>query len=258
MAPVERTSVNELNEDNIPQMLRSIMQSNNEIRESMKKLNSKMDNTITIIQNLETTCQALDKRLTIIEQTNNEIADRVSAVETNQNSTESQVNAIQTDLNHINKAIGTEIHEQMNRYQRRLNIMVMGIPENADAAKTLKKLFEIIWPGQQLPPWSRIGEEKPEKTRPVRITVGSAEERRTIFGNCKLLKNLVQFKGISVKKDLTKQQQAEVKHNYATRAVTKENTLRNLKSRENKRKADSDDETGEPSQKRISHTNQME
>jgi len=70
----------------------------------------------------------------------------------------------------------------------------------------------------------------------------SSEERRTLLGNCRRLKNLEQFKGISIRKDLTVQQQTEFQHIYSTRAAT----------RANKRKANSE-EREEPSQKRISN-----
>ncbi len=57
--------------------------------------------------------------------------------------------------------------------------------------------------------------------RPLRITLNSQSEKELALNNCKKLKGMEKFAKISVRPDLTKQQQ----HDRAARATTKKRRL---------------------------------
>jgi len=65
----------------------------------------------------------------------------------------------------IRSKITHDINEQMNRYQKRINIIIMGIPENSCEQQTLNDLFRIIWAGHAVPTWCRLGDKPKENGR---------------------------------------------------------------------------------------------
>jgi len=202
-----------------------------EIKNCIKTMDAKIDSAMVLMTKLEATCQGLDKRLTRIEQNDTEMTTQLTNLEENHKTIQSQVNEIENNVTNISKAIATEVNEQLNIYKRRLNIVIMGVKENCNEASFLNDLFKIIWPGNQLDEWSRIGEKVDgvlTRPRPIRIAIPSVAEKRTIFKNCKLLKNLDQFKGVSIQYDRTKKQQEEMKKTYQLRSSTRENLKRKV------------------------------
>jgi len=204
-------------------ILEGIKASTLELRTCIREVDDKIDNAMKMIQRLETTCIGLDQRLTTIEKDNQNMKNIILTTRNNQESSQMQLDDLAQDVANVNKNIREEVNEQLNRFQRRLNIIVKGIPEDLYENKLMTELFSIIWPNNSLPSWSRLGEKKSSDPRPriIRITLPSVAEKRLIFQKCKLLKNLDKFKGISVCRDQTKQQQAENQRVYSLRSGLK-------------------------------------
>jgi len=241
----------EMTDTTLLTILKSIHESKDELRNCILAVEGKFDYAMTIIHKLEATCAGLDQRMTAMEEDNAQMRGRISAIGENQEATHFQGDDLQKGVISITKNITSEISEQMNRYQRRMNIVIMGVPENPNAADTMVQLFEIIWPGNLISNWTRIGDvnKTGSTARPIRVSLPNTAAKREIFANCKKLKDLDQFRGISVRRDLTKQQLEESKHNYG---------LRSRNRGGNKRKAPTDEAAGPSSKKNIIQQEDME
>jgi len=134
------TLTNEIKEE----ILQAMSKNTVELRDEIRSLNTKMDNTMSMIQSLENVCRGLDMRLTRVEQANTKMETTISTMKSSHIATESQVNAIKTTIVNINKSIGTEVYEHINRYQRRLNVIVRGVPEGPNTVEFLTSLLNVI------------------------------------------------------------------------------------------------------------------
>lgn len=228
-------------------ILDKIQSSTNEIRHCISIVDEKIDNAMTMIRRLENTCQKLDDRMTIIEENNLGTKTRLAAVESTQEDVQAELTEVKNTIINLNDQVTTNISEQLNRYQRRLNLIIKGVPENENSDDLLAELFQIIWPGNPVPCWTRIGELKPNAvtTRPIRIPMLTANDKRTILSNCKKLKGVESLKGISVSKDLTKTQQEESKKQYILRSTAKKLDEARTKSANKKRKLTDEKEVSE-------------
>jgi hypothetical protein len=84
----------------------------------------------------------------------------------------------------------------------------MGVPENEQGLIVVSDILRIISPDNKISiENNRLGNQGSSRNpRPLRVTFPSVEERRAALRNCKKLKGHTEFKGISVKPDLTKRQ----------------------------------------------------
>jgi hypothetical protein len=131
------------------------------------------------------------------------------------------------DMNHIN----SKLNEEIVKLRKINNLIIMGVPENDGGLALIKKLLEIILPEQHNNITilnKRLGRDPVNgKPRPLRITLNSQSEKELALNNCKKLKGMEEFAKISVRPDLTKQQQHDraARTPIQTRATTKKRRL---------------------------------
>lgn len=143
------------------------------------------------------------------------IVDKVADLEKRQDKIESRIDTVANEMHVEIATVREEIHEQSRRMHKIMNIVMMGVPESEEGIKAAHSIMKIIVPSwcDEIPD-IRIGDpNRPNQSipRPLRITCRSAQGKISALKNCTLLKGLDQYKTISVRKDLTKQQQAEWK-----------------------------------------------
>jgi len=67
----------------------------------------------------------------------------------------------------------------MNRYQRRLNIIIMGIPEKSCEQQTLDDLFRKIWACHAVTTWCRLKENG--RSRIIKIPKPTPEDKSSQY-----------------------------------------------------------------------------
>src|SRR5581483_1029458 len=103
-----------------------------------------------------------------------------------------------------------EIVEQKRRIMRLPNLIMMGVPESEEGFLLAEEVLKVIYPE-----WSgkvkdfRIGKQNGTTMRPLRITFPNSMERNQALKGCKNLKHHPHLSKISVRKDLTKEEQIE-------------------------------------------------
>jgi len=197
----------------LTKLMESVRDSTQELQKTVAAVEGKIDR-------LEMTCQGLDKRMKSLEDSSLQQKTQISKLKNDHDQIREKVDTIQKDMIKIKHDFSSDINEQINRYQRRLNLIIKGVPESPSDAELLSDLFAIIWPGKTVSNWDRLEWSDPKMTYPrlVRVQLPTPAAKKTIFSNCKLLKGLERFKGISVCSDMTKQQQAERRSNYNLRS----------------------------------------
>jgi len=219
MPPVQHSPKKE--ESSFQIILDKIESSTHEIRSCITIVDTKIDNAMAMIQSLENTCKNLDTRLKTMEASSVQTERRLDVVESSNETVKTELLEVKNSFITINNSIRTEINEQLNRYQRRLNIIIYGVQENAEEGDMLTSLSGIIWPEYALTDWRRLGEKKSNAVRPIQVPLRTVADRNKLIDNCKKLKGLQKFKGISIKKDQTKIQQEEAKKKYILRSNSK-------------------------------------
>lgn len=125
---------------------------------------------------------------------------------------------LQQDLNDLRNKVSSEIAEEcrvhFQRQLRKMNLVIMGLTEELSIERSvLSSLFNAILPGYHLNQYTRIGQQNMDSNsvRPVRVIMDSAVTVSQVLSNCKKLKGLDEFKNISVRRDLTRIQQHEIR-----------------------------------------------
>ncbi|OXA60522.1 hypothetical protein Fcan01_05536 [Folsomia candida] len=177
------------------------------------------------------------------------IVDKCALLEQRQDKIEERIDTVASDLQCEITAVREEIKEQSRRMHKIMNIVLMGVPETCDGIKTAENIMKVILPSWKGPiPDVRVGDpNRPNKShpRPLRITCSSAQDKATALKNCILLKGRDEFKTISVRRDLTKQQQQEWKTqaaNRMSRMTTRSHTSSKRKLVENGSPSPSNDD----------------
>ena len=161
-------------------------------------------------------------RITVLEEHHSSMERRISALENNTTAvfndiTESKesMEKIQSDM----KSTIIQIKEEQDRSWRRNNVVFLGIPETDDGFSTAQQLISFLLPHANYPiSQERVGKPNAATSRPIRIYLPNKVEKQTMMSNCKNLKNRPEFEKISVRPDLTKQQQVQRKTPVATRS----------------------------------------
>ncbi len=109
-----------------------------------------------------------------------------------------------------------ELHDQQ---KRKSNAIIYGISETKDAAETLDALLTTcaVTPPSIKPSITRLGTPQNDRPRPIRVGFTCEADAINLFGNLSALKGNDDFKGISVRYDLTPHQ-ADIRRELAIAA----------------------------------------
>jgi hypothetical protein len=165
----------------------SIDQIKSSVEESIQKMISRMDS-------VEATIRTHEARTDLLEHEIGLIRDDIDEVRTSAKSSVTSMEEI--------------IREGQLRFTKQNNLVFMGVPENEEATSKVKAILQIILPDLQMDiEIHRLGNVDTCKLpRPIRIALSSVDEKRLALQNCRKLKGHQEFKGISVKPDLTLRQ----------------------------------------------------
>lgn len=161
-----------------------------------------------------------------IQSTQRNILDRLDKMEKEKEEMSKNHASLSKSVSEVRKDVAQvvdglqEVHERLaeeiSRVRKMTNIVLFGLPED-DAGRILaQELMQILLPSshQHITSYDeRLGAVNPtlNRPRPLRIRLSSATEKSAALSNCRKLKGLNQFKGISVKQDMTKFQQQSSK-----------------------------------------------
>jgi len=115
-----------------------------------------------------------------------------------------------------------EIQEEKRKILRLCNIVLMGVPETEEGLREAESLMKVL-----LPSWmgtvtdNRIGVPNSKAVRPLRIGLSNVVEKKKALSSSGKLKDHQCFKHISVRRDLTKKEQAEWKEKAKVYAETR-------------------------------------
>jgi hypothetical protein len=119
---------------------------------------------------------------------------------------------------YIDKRIDEKVHdafrEEMDKERRKCNLIIHGLEENAngdlseqklqDEGRVKDALYSIKAELTAVPTeLTRLGEKKPGRIRPVRITVNSITAKRDILSKARLLRENASFDNVYIGPDLT-------------------------------------------------------
>ena len=113
-----------------------------------------------------------------------------------------------------------ELSEDIEKVKRDCNLVIMNVPETMKGLQTVRNLMTTLLPNQHtIVRDNRIGPAKPNSDRPrlLRIFLSCKQKQKLALLNCVKMKDLPEFKGISVCKDLTKMEQEINKRIYLER-----------------------------------------
>ncbi|OXA44848.1 hypothetical protein Fcan01_20597 [Folsomia candida] len=151
-----------------------------------------------------------------------------------------------------------EFVEQKQRLIRMCNIILMGVPESTEGLNVAAQLMKVI-----VPEWvgplhdNRIGDPEGRKPRPIRINLSTVQQKTQALKNCSMLKDRTEFKTISVRKDLTRQEQTEWKEKSKARVVkgTGATSSERMATRLSKRKNDCEHDSQQSKIHRVDVSN---
>jgi hypothetical protein len=203
-----------------------------ELKRSISSMDDKLNNVIS--------------RMDAVEETLRDQSSRTVLLEENMRSIESEVDVIKNAVTVHFSDVEEQIKEGHLRMMKVSNLIFMGVPEDTKATTTVREILKIILPDSDRPIMdNRVGDPKTSKMpRPMRIGLSSFEEKRLALKNCRKLKGHNEFKGISVKPDLTKRQIALLNEQKAS----------SLENESQSRKRKSNASQGPPTLKRATLT----
>jgi len=106
-----------------------------------------------------------------------------------------------------------EVNERYDRLLRKNNIIIFGVQEDGEDSKnkTLLELWKLILPNENPIAHERFGKklENATRPRPLRVYLSNPIAKRNVFKNCKKLKGIDMFKGVSIQSDKTYSQRKE-------------------------------------------------
>jgi len=182
------------------------------MEDSLKRMEAKLDKLDqldAIIEDLKTMNERYDR-----------LEGRIAAVEDRLNDDLDELKRTLAD--DAIKLLREEFVEQRERLTRLTNIILYGVPENTAGLNTAENLVKILLPSFTGPLIDASIGPSPaasstSKPRPLRVSLNNVNDQKLAMSNRGKLRGLDQFKGISLKKDLTKRQQQELKLQYESR-----------------------------------------
>jgi len=191
------------------------------IQKNDANINRKLDSVLDRLNTLEDNQKHMETRLQALEHTNHKIVNDMQISKENADVLKKEVSQTLSQLK-----------ESQDRSWRKNNIVLMGILENEESDNTVCSLLNILLPkSNYLMSHERFGKQNESHPRLIRVYLPNRIEKQKLLANCKLLHDNVEFKGISVKPDLTKTQQEERK----SRAVTRSHGQSSYQPNPNKR-----------------------
>ena len=143
-----------------------------------------------------------------ISKLTSEVAQLTTALKTHQESTNKEVTELKQQVAKQNEVITKQqlFLEQLDRKERECNIVILGVPEGAEALDgatnddaKVKKVWEAAGITCNVKSAKRIG--NPDKRRPILVVVNSREDRDAALDKAKKLKDKEAYKRIFVKRD---------------------------------------------------------
>jgi len=177
------------------------------INDARADMNNKLDTLANRINMIEKTTDDMKCSLHELTLKNTEMETNILANKKNCRELQSEINILK---------------ETTDRLWRKNNIVVFGIPENNFHQGSIVDLMQIILP-ESVPnlKFERIGKPDENSERPIRIYLPTAMHKKQALSNCHKLKGLDTFKKISVRPDMTKEQQLQRKTPVQTRSKSR-------------------------------------
>jgi hypothetical protein len=158
----------------------------------------------------------------------------IATLQSNQINLNERVSALEgadadLDREKLLKDVRDEFQEQRQKIIRLNNIVLMGVEESANGVKLAEELLKLIVPNWVGPLVEiRVGDPAGKLPRPIRVSLSNLLQKTATLKNCKQLKNRAEFNKISVRKDLTKKEQAEWREKAKDRAGGRKRKLSGL------------------------------
>ncbi len=187
-----------------------LQQSNNQLNNQLKGMK----------ESFELWRQKVDNDIATLQSNQINLNERVSALE-----------GADADLDRekLLKDVRDEFQEQRQKIIRLNNIVLMGVEESANGVKLAEELLKLIVPNWVGPLVEiRVGDPAGKLPRPIRVSLSNLLQKTATLKNCKQLKNRAEFNKISVRKDLTKKEQAEWREKAKDRAGGRKRKLSGL------------------------------
>ncbi|OXA45860.1 hypothetical protein Fcan01_19011 [Folsomia candida] len=173
----------------------------------------------------------LDQFLGLLLREMKKLVDKVARIEKRQDDLEEKVEMLAADIHIEFSSVREEIQEHKRIIIRMSNIVMMGVPETSAGLQVAKDIVKIIAPsfcGAIVD--NRIGDSNVRKPRPLRISFHSVAEKNAALSMCKKLAGLEAYSSISVRKDLTKQEQVEWRVKVDARKVQNQEKMKTRSS----------------------------
>ena len=111
----------------------------------------------------------------------------------------------------VREARNFELTESTDRKRRQANLIIHGVKENNDPGEDqgyVDDLIKFVKAQSKTKHVSRIGVHKDDKSRPIKVVFQSEKQKDNFYGNLSALKDIDEYKGISITEDLTPSQRA--------------------------------------------------
>lgn len=188
------------------------------MKEQFDKLDKKTDNIYNKLDSLGSRITVLESEVCEVKNEQRTLQQQQRDMEVQQNNIQStqedqaeDIHALQEDMSCFKNAC-FDLKECTERLKKASNIIIHGVKEDSRALPTITRLMNIIFPRNTLHIRDlRIGNVTPNKIRPVRLRLGSANEVDAVLYKTNMLKDRSEYTGIYVTRDLTRMQQAEKK-----------------------------------------------
>lgn len=162
-----------------------------------------------------------------VMKTNAEFNNRLKNIEEKTDFLATDQNTLRHEMNDLQTEMRNSLNEEILRLRKISNLILMGVPETDEGINCAKRLIQQVLPKSHSHieiENIRIGKVAPDKKnpRPLRIQLSNPLEKKTALKNCFKLAGINEFKGISVRPDLTRLQQETARRTpVRTRSSTK-------------------------------------
>jgi hypothetical protein len=154
----------------------------------------------------------LERRMTELEKDRKKLSEVTESLSTSIQQNDYKLN---DNLNQLRE----QLQEEKDRLRRANNILIMGLPENDSGLRLAYDLMKVLLPTITVTILDqRVGIQKPNNNRPLRIHLSNAAEVRSALNNTKKIKGNPAFASISVRKDMTKKQREDNHQRMMTRS----------------------------------------
>lgn len=198
--------------------------------------------------------KTISRRMERLENRLTDVEERVAILEDREDEV-----CTKDELSSTVKSIQVDLAEQRRQLHKKDNAIVFGIPESADGQLLFDELMKILLPkGMDGILTSRIGLAD-KKDRPILLRTGNSNIKTTMFSNLSKLKDIDQFRSVSVQHDCTRLQRIakaakRSKTNPKSKGAGKVNAEK-VNAGDESDGSQSDDETKEPRRKKSRREN---